>query len=145
MMTMGYFRGPRRLYGRKYTEAERKLRGESPRAALLVDSEEATAAEAAAAAGAVPKGYFAVYVGAAARRFVVPTSYLREPLFGALMERAAEEFGFGQAGGLRIPCTEDDFEATVAAIEAQRRRQPSARSAGMINAVVKPRSSFASS
>ncbi|KAL6841053.1 hypothetical protein ACP4OV_029022 [Aristida adscensionis] len=137
MMAMGYFRGPRRLYGRKYTELRRAA--ESPRAALLVDAEEAAAAEAAAAAGAVPKGYFAVYVGAAARRFVVPTSYLRQPLFRALMERAAEEFGFGQAGGLRIPCSEEDFEATVAAIEAQRRRQPAARAVGRSTGMVRAR------
>ncbi|KAK1614760.1 hypothetical protein QYE76_020328 [Lolium multiflorum] len=62
----------------------------------------------------VPKGYFAVYVGAEARRFVVPMSLLYQPAFRALMELAAEEFGFGQAGGLRIPCREEDFVATVA-------------------------------
>jgi len=43
------------------------------------------------------------------------------------MERAAEEFGFAQAGGIRIPCRED-FEATVAALDdaaaARRRRRP---------------------
>jgi SAUR family protein len=114
MMAMGYFRAPRKLYGRK-PEREQQRR-ESLSAALLVDE-----GEAAAAAGAVPKGYFAVYVGAEARRFVVPTSYLRQPAFRELMERAAEEFGFDQAGGLRIPCREEDFEATVAALEKSRR------------------------
>ena len=114
MMAMGYFRAPRRLYGRKL---ERGQHRESLSAALLVDE-----GEAAAAAGAVPKGYFAVYVGAEARRFVVPTSYLSQPAFRELMERAAEEFGFDQAGGLRIPCREEDFQATVAALEESRRR-----------------------
>ena len=113
MMAMGYFRAPRRLYGRKL---ERGQHRESLSAALLVDE------GAAAAAGAVPKGYFAVYVGAEARRFVVPTSYLSQPAFRELMERAAEEFGFDQAGGLRIPCREEDFQATVAALEESRRR-----------------------
>ncbi|KAG8069738.1 hypothetical protein GUJ93_ZPchr0006g45982 [Zizania palustris] len=105
-MMMGYFRAP----GRK---AEREVHGESVRAALLiVDREEAAAEEA------LPKGYFGVYVGAEARRFVVPTAYLCQPAFRELMERAAEEFGFGQASGLRLPCREEDFEATVAALEA---------------------------
>ncbi|KAJ1270338.1 hypothetical protein BS78_06G046300 [Paspalum vaginatum] len=122
MMAMGYFRAPRRLYGRKPAAEERGLlrrERESARASLLADGD---AGEAAAAAGAVPKGYFAVYVGAEARRFVVPTSYLAQPAFRELMERAAEEFGFGQAGGLHIPCREEDFEATVAALEKARRR-----------------------
>jgi SAUR family protein len=73
MMAMGYFRTPRRLYGSK-------LERESLRATLLVDDD---AREAAAAAGAVPTGYFAVYVGEEARRFVVPTSYLSLPAFRA--------------------------------------------------------------
>ena len=60
--------------------------------------------------GGVPKGYFAVYAGEESRRFVVPTGYLREPAFRDLMERAADEFGFAQAGGLRVPCAEEDFE-----------------------------------
>ncbi|KAF8772155.1 hypothetical protein HU200_006154 [Digitaria exilis] len=60
--------------------------------------------------GGVPKGYFAVYAGEESRRFVVPTGYLREPAFRDLMERAADEFGFAQAGGLRLPCAEEDFE-----------------------------------
>jgi len=83
---------------------------------------------APAAEGGGPKGNFAVYAGEESRRFVVPTGYLREPAFRDLMERAAEEFGFAQAGGIRIPCREDDFEATVAALDdavaARRRRRP---------------------
>jgi len=118
MMAMSYFRAPRRLYGRKQHQQQKR---ES--AALLVDEDGGDdQGEAAAAAGAVPKGYFAVYVGAESRRFVVPTSYLSEPAFRELMERAAEEFGFNQAGGLRIPCREEDFQATVAALEQSRRR-----------------------
>nr|CAB3483968.1 unnamed protein product [Digitaria exilis] len=113
MMAMGYFRAPRRLYGRKPEREQQQQREYT----LLVDE-----GEAAAAAGAVPKGYFAVYVGAEARRFVVPTSYLSQPAFRELMERAAEEFGFDQAGGLRIPCREEDFETTIAALENSRRR-----------------------
>ncbi|KAL6629817.1 hypothetical protein ACP70R_029582 [Stipagrostis hirtigluma subsp. patula] len=123
MAVMGYFRAPR-LVGRRKAAAEREREGlcgggESPSAALL----------GAVGEEAVPRGFFAVYVGAEARRFVVPTSYLRQPEFRGLMERAAEEFGFAQAGGLRIPCREEDFQATVAALEAaaaarRRRRRP---------------------
>ncbi|KAK1614825.1 hypothetical protein QYE76_020342 [Lolium multiflorum] len=113
MLTMGYFRAPK-LGGRKSSSPERD--GQSLRSALLVDGEMAS----------VPKGYFAVYVGAEARRFVVPMSLLYQPAFRALMELAAEEFGFGQAGGLRIPCREEDFVATVAellpAAESRQRR-----------------------
>ncbi|XP_058113128.1 indole-3-acetic acid-induced protein ARG7-like [Magnolia sinica] len=58
----------------------------------------------------VPKGYVAVYVGPEMRRFVIPVSYLCSPHFRALMERAADEFGFEQEGGLRIPCEEETFE-----------------------------------
>ncbi|KAF7110483.1 hypothetical protein CFC21_110580 [Triticum aestivum] len=104
MMVMGYFRAPR-IGGRR---KERKGKaGAAPQA------EEAGLREALlepAGGDVLPKGYFAVYVGEEARRFVVPTGYLREPAFRDLMERAADEFGFAQAGGLRVPCAEEDFE-----------------------------------
>jgi SAUR family protein len=60
----------------------------------------------------VPRGHFAVYVGEEERkkRFVVPISYLKNPLFQDLLSKAAEEFGFDhQMGGLIIPCAEEDF------------------------------------
>lgn len=61
----------------------------------------------------VPKGHFAVYVGEMQRkRFVVPLSYLNEPLFRDLLSKAEEEFGFNQPnGGLNIPCKEETFIA----------------------------------
>ena len=104
MMVMGYFRAPR-IGGRR--KEKKSKAGAAPQA------EEAGLREALlepAGGGALPKGYFAVYVGEEARRFVVPTGYLREPSFRDLMERAADEFGFAQAGGLRVPCAEEDFE-----------------------------------
>ncbi|XP_041016279.1 auxin-responsive protein SAUR21-like [Juglans microcarpa x Juglans regia] len=62
----------------------------------------------------VPKGHFAIYVGEKEKkmkkRFVVPISYLKHPLFQDLLFKAAEEFGFDhQMGGLTIPCAEEDF------------------------------------
>ncbi|XP_073141623.1 uncharacterized protein [Henckelia pumila] len=60
----------------------------------------------------VPRGHFVVYVGESTekKRFVVPISYLNEPLFQDLLSRAEEEFGFNHpTGGLTIPCNEDQF------------------------------------
>lgn len=60
----------------------------------------------------VPKGQFVVYVGESTekKRFIVPISYLNEPLFQDLLSRAEEEFGFNHpTGGLTIPCNEDLF------------------------------------
>lgn len=59
----------------------------------------------------VPKGYLAVYVGEIQRkRFLVPISFLTQPLFQDLLRRSEEEFGFNHPmGGLTIPCHEDAF------------------------------------
>ncbi|XP_042509441.1 auxin-responsive protein SAUR23-like [Macadamia integrifolia] len=65
----------------------------------------------AAAVTDVPKGHLAVYVGETQKkRFVVPVSYLNQPLFQDLLSQAEEEFGFDHPmGGLTIPCKEDIF------------------------------------
>ncbi|KAL5713482.1 hypothetical protein ACHQM5_015571 [Ranunculus cassubicifolius] len=61
----------------------------------------------------VPKGHFAVYVGEnqkKAKRYVVPISYLNQPLFQDLLNKAEEEFGYDHPlGGLAIPCNEELF------------------------------------
>ncbi|MCD7467131.1 hypothetical protein HAX54_004405 [Datura stramonium] len=61
--------------------------------------------------GDVPKGHFAVYVGEKQKkRFVIPLSFLSEPLFQDLLSQAEEEFGFNHPmGGVTIPCSEDVF------------------------------------
>uniref|UniRef100_M0ZMU4 Auxin-induced SAUR n=1 Tax=Solanum tuberosum TaxID=4113 RepID=M0ZMU4_SOLTU len=61
--------------------------------------------------GDVPKGHFAVYVGKSRRRdFVIPISFLSQPLFQDLLSQAEEEFGFDHPmGGVTIPCSEDVF------------------------------------
>ncbi|XP_031379180.1 auxin-responsive protein SAUR24-like [Punica granatum] len=58
-----------------------------------------------------PKGQLAVYVGEQEkRRYMVPVSYLNQPLFQDLLSRAEEEFGYDHPmGGLTIPCSEDTF------------------------------------
>ncbi|XP_071721410.1 auxin-induced protein 6B-like [Rutidosis leptorrhynchoides] len=58
----------------------------------------------------VPKGYLAVYVGPELRRFIIPTSYLSDPLFKVLLEKVEEEFGFDHSGGLTIPCEIETFK-----------------------------------
>ncbi|CAN6463616.1 unnamed protein product [Victoria cruziana] len=60
-----------------------------------------------------PKGHFAVYVGENRRRFVVPTSYLKNPIFQELLEKAEEEFGYNSSVGLTIPCDEEAFVALM--------------------------------
>nr|XP_019067473.1 auxin-responsive protein SAUR21-like [Solanum lycopersicum]XP_025884606.1 auxin-responsive protein SAUR21-like [Solanum lycopersicum] len=59
----------------------------------------------------VPKGHFVVYVGETQKkRFVVPISFLNEPLFQHLLSQVEEEFGFNHPmGGVTIPCSEDFF------------------------------------
>ncbi|KAG9458967.1 hypothetical protein H6P81_003475 [Aristolochia fimbriata] len=60
----------------------------------------------------VPRGHFAVYVGESKKRFVIPISFLKHPLFRRLLSMTEEEFGFGyQNGGLVIPCDEETFAA----------------------------------
>jgi len=58
----------------------------------------------------VPRGHFAVYVGSQRSRFIVPTAYLSDPLFQALLEKAKEEYGFYHHKGITIPCEIVAFE-----------------------------------
>ena len=58
----------------------------------------------------VPKGHCAVYVGSERSRFIIPTIYLNDTLFQALLEKAEEEYGFEHHMGLTIPCDEADFQ-----------------------------------
>lgn len=67
----------------------------------------------------VPKGYLAVYVGPELRRFIIPTSYLTHSLFKLLLEKAADEFGFDQSGGLTIPCEIETFKYLLTCMENQ--------------------------
>lgn len=64
-----------------------------------------------------PTGFFALYVGEERQRYVVPTSYVSHPLFKMLLEKAYNEFGFGQRNGLVVPCSVSTFQEVVNAIE----------------------------
>ncbi|EYU35278.1 hypothetical protein MIMGU_mgv1a021993mg [Erythranthe guttata] len=59
----------------------------------------------------VPNEHLAVYVGESEnKRFVIPLSYLNDPLFQELLYQTEEELGFHlPMGGLTIPCSEDLF------------------------------------
>ncbi|KAL0730133.1 hypothetical protein Bca4012_026226 [Brassica carinata] len=71
------------------------------------------------ASSAAPKGFLAVYVGESQkRRYVVPISYLSQPMFQALLSKSEEEFGFDHPmGGLTIPCPEDAFIAVTSRLQ----------------------------
>ncbi|CAI9097382.1 OLC1v1033789C1 [Oldenlandia corymbosa var. corymbosa] len=71
----------------------------------------------------VPKGYLAVYVGPELRRFIIPTSYLSDPLFKVLLEKVEEEFGFDHCGGLTIPCETETFKFLLKCMENHQREK----------------------
>ncbi|KAK3017929.1 hypothetical protein RJ639_004018 [Escallonia herrerae] len=64
----------------------------------------------------VPKGHFVVYVGENRSRYIVPISWLGNPEFQSLLQRAEEEFGFHNDMGLTIPCKEADFLSVMSMI-----------------------------
>lgn len=78
----------------------------------------------------VPRGYLAVYVGPELRRFIIPTSYLSDPLFKVLLEKVEEEFGFDHSGGLTIPCDTETFKYLLQCMENHRKEQADQRNAG---------------
>ncbi|XP_059301965.1 auxin-induced protein X15-like [Lycium ferocissimum] len=61
-----------------------------------------------------PKGHFVVYVGSEMKRFAVPTSYLKNPLFQNLLDNAAEEYGFDNRNLILLPCDESTFRRLIA-------------------------------
>ncbi|QCD88654.1 auxin-induced protein 15A-like [Vigna unguiculata] len=68
----------------------------------------------------VPKGYLAVYVGEKKKRFLIPLSYLNQPLFQDLLSQAEEEFGYHHPmGGLTIPCSDDVFKHITHCLSGQ--------------------------
>lgn len=60
-----------------------------------------------------PKGHFVVYVGKEMTRFVVPISFLKNPLFQQLLDKAAEEFGFDHTSKITLPCDEVTFRRLI--------------------------------
>ncbi|KAG8074947.1 hypothetical protein GUJ93_ZPchr0006g45160 [Zizania palustris] len=70
--------------------------------------------------GAVPRGCVPVLVrgddGSVEERFVVRVEALRRPSFAALLEKAAQEFGYKQEGILRVPCDVHHFKQVLDAV-----------------------------
>ncbi|KAH7852607.1 hypothetical protein Vadar_026980 [Vaccinium darrowii] len=72
----------------------------------------------------IPKGYMAVYVGPELRRFVIPTSYLSDPVFKVLLDKVEEEFGFDHSGALTIPCEIETFKYLLKVMETHQDDHP---------------------
>ncbi|KAL5199402.1 hypothetical protein ABZP36_020605 [Zizania latifolia] len=69
----------------------------------------------------VPEGHVPVCVGeegGPVERFAVRTELLGQPAFAALLLRAAQEYGYGHPGALRIPCPVADFRQLLLRISA---------------------------
>ncbi|KAM3296577.1 hypothetical protein ACQJBY_038757 [Aegilops geniculata] len=68
----------------------------------------------------VPKGCIPLALvgedGNGDERVLVRIGALKEPCMAALLEMAAEQFGYGQPGVLRIPCNGRQFQRMVAAM-----------------------------
>ncbi|VAI42286.1 unnamed protein product [Triticum turgidum subsp. durum] len=68
----------------------------------------------------VPKGYIPLALvgeeGNGDERVLVRIGVLKEPCMAALLEMAAQQFGYGQPGVLRIPCDAQQFHQIVAAM-----------------------------
>ncbi|GMH22410.1 hypothetical protein Nepgr_024253 [Nepenthes gracilis] len=56
-----------------------------------------------------PRGHFVVYVGSEMTRFVVPMAVLKNPIFQHLLDKAAEEYGFGSPDMILLPCDVSTF------------------------------------
>ncbi|KAH7301115.1 hypothetical protein KP509_23G012700 [Ceratopteris richardii] len=80
-----------------------------------------------------PKGYLALYVGEEKKRFLVKANLLNHPLFGVLLEKAKEEFGFEQPGPLYIPCEISFFQQIMLLVES---KDPLHRNADMSTVLV---------
>ncbi|TVU08517.1 hypothetical protein EJB05_41922, partial [Eragrostis curvula] len=64
----------------------------------------------------VPEGHVPVCVGeegGPVERYAVRAELLGRPAFAALLRRAAQEYGYGHPGALRIPCAVADFNALL--------------------------------
>ncbi|KZV53854.1 auxin-induced protein 6B-like [Dorcoceras hygrometricum] len=76
------------------------------------------------------KGWVAVEVGVedieedgSFQKFSVPISYLYNPLFRNLLDKAREIYGYHAIGPLRLPCSADDFLHLRSRIEKESRNR----------------------
>ncbi|GLJ53504.1 hypothetical protein SUGI_1141560 [Cryptomeria japonica] len=61
----------------------------------------------------VPEGFLPVYVGKDLTRFVINARFLNHPIFAELLQKSAQEYGYEQKGGLKIPCDVVLFEHII--------------------------------
>ncbi|KAM0894392.1 hypothetical protein ACQ4PT_024547 [Festuca glaucescens] len=80
--------------------------------------------------GKIPKGYLPILLvgdgdegnaGAAEERVLVHVAMLREPCMEGLLEMAAQQFGYGQQGVLRIPCDARQFHQMMVSVHGKSR------------------------
>ncbi|KAL4280859.1 hypothetical protein GQ457_03G025420 [Hibiscus cannabinus] len=64
----------------------------------------------------VPQGHVPIYVGEEMELFVVKAELLNHPVFIALLDRSAQEYGYDQKGVLHIPCHVLVFERVMEAL-----------------------------
>ncbi|KAG6673581.1 hypothetical protein I3842_16G118900 [Carya illinoinensis] len=60
-----------------------------------------------------PKGHFVVYVGKELKRFVIPLSFLKHPIFQQLLQKAADEYGFNSHRSIVLPCDQLTFSTVT--------------------------------
>ena len=60
----------------------------------------------------VPRGHVPMVTGCG-ERVVVPVRLLRDPRIAELLDMAAQQYGYGQPGVLRIPCDAGHFRRVV--------------------------------
>ncbi|EHA8587805.1 auxin-responsive protein SAUR71-like [Cocos nucifera] len=71
----------------------------------------------------IPKGYVPMLVGSEegeVERFLVHVRVLNDPCIVPLLDMAAQEYGYGQQGILRIPCHAQQFRHAVYVISKAR-------------------------
>ncbi|KAG4202114.1 hypothetical protein ERO13_A05G328500v2 [Gossypium hirsutum] len=64
----------------------------------------------------VPEGHVPIYVGEDMELFVVNAELLNHPVFTALLNKSAQEYGYEQKGVLHIPCHVLVFERVMEAL-----------------------------
>ena len=60
----------------------------------------------------VPRGHVPMVTGCG-KRVVVPVRLLRDPRIAERLDMAAQQYGYGQPGVLRIPCDAGQFRRVV--------------------------------
>ncbi|KAE8692388.1 Auxin-responsive protein SAUR41 [Hibiscus syriacus] len=64
----------------------------------------------------VPEGHVPIYVGEEMELFAVNAQLLNHPVFVALLNKSAQEYGYAQKGVLHIPCHVLVFERVMEAL-----------------------------